>query len=418
MSSLLLQYEKNINPSMARIFRFMGLGTEAVRAEGSYVYDDQGNCYLDFLGNFGVFNLGHRHPRVLEAVRQQLEKLPQTTRYLVDRPTAELAALLAEVTPGDLQYSFFCNSGAEAVEGAIKLARLSTGKKGIISTFNSFHGKTMGALTVSGRELFRKPCEPLLPQVEHIAFGDIDALKKVIANHSDWAALVLEPIQGEGGVQVPPKGYLRQVEDICRNEGILLILDEVQTGLGRSGYFFVCEKEEVVPDILCLAKALGGGVMPIGAIVGRPTVWEPFLENPFIHTSTFGGNPLACAAALATIKVIIEEELVQQSREKGNKALTYLQQVAANHADVIVEVRGQGLLIGIELAHEGMGGYMINRMVEEKIIVGYTLNNSRVIRLEPPLNIAMEDLERALDRIATITKEMTDQREDFMESTQ
>ncbi|KAB2954710.1 aminotransferase class III-fold pyridoxal phosphate-dependent enzyme [Heliorestis acidaminivorans] len=391
----------------------MGLGTEAIHAEGAYVYDNEGNAYLDFLGNFGVFNLGHCHPHVIEAVKKQLEKMPQTTRYLLDGPAGELAELLAQKTPGDLHYSFFCNSGTEAVEGAIKLARLSTGKKGLVSTFNSFHGKTFGALSVSGRELFRQPCTPLLPEVEHIPFGDIRALEQVVAEKKDLAAFIIEPIQGEGGVQLPPEGYLQQVQEICRNEGILLLLDEVQTGMGRTGYLFACERESVVPDILCLAKALGGGVMPIGAVIGRPSVWEAFIENPFIHTSTFGGNPLACTAAIATFEVIEKERLVEKSREKGAKAIAFLQNLSLEYPEVLKEARGQGLLIGLELAQDGMGGYIIKRMVDEKVIVGYTLNNSSVIRLEPPLNIAEEELDKVLCLTEKFIKEIAENLEDF-----
>lgn len=405
MNSVIQAYEQHVNPALARLFRFMGLGSTAVRAEGSYVYDEDGRAFLDFLGNFGVFSLGHRHPRVVEAVRAQLDSLPQTARYLLDRPVAQLAELLAAITPGDLQYSFFCNSGTEAVEAAIKLSRLATGKSGIISTVNSFHGKTLGSLSVSGRDLFREPCKPLVPDILHVYYGDVDAIERVLRDRDDIAAFIVEPIQGEGGIIVPSEGYLAKVQALCRQHEIVLIADEVQTGLGRTGYMFACESENVVPDILCLAKALGGGVMPIGAIVGRPQVWQPLIDNPWIHSSTFGGNPLACVAAAAAIQATLEEDLPRQAKEKGEFLLNQLKNLAKEYPRVIAEARGRGLLIGLEFIREGVGGLVISRMVEQQIIVGYALNNPGVIRLEPPLNVAQEDMEKVLAVLADAVAE-------------
>ncbi|MBC9783146.1 aminotransferase class III-fold pyridoxal phosphate-dependent enzyme [Heliobacterium chlorum] len=397
MKSVVELYEEHINPSVARLYRLMGMASTAIKAEGSYVVDDQGRTFLDFLGNFGTVSLGHRHRRVVDAVISQLGVMGQTSRYLLDEPTARLAQMLAQLTPGDLQYCFFCNSGTEAVEAAIKLARLATGKSGLVGTINGFHGKTLGALSVSGREPFREPFEPLLPRVKHIPYGEVTALVHILEEDRDVAAFILEPLQGEGGVVVPPAGYLSEVREICDDYGVLLILDEVQTGMGRTGKWFACQEEEVVPDILCLAKALGGGIMPIGAILSRPSVWQPMLENPWIHTSTFGGSPLACAAAIAAIEVMMEENLAEQAREKGLRIMQRLQKLAERYPRVIADVRGRGLLIGIEFVKEGVGGVVIGRMVENQIIVGYTLNNPRVVRLEPPLNVADEDIDRVLD---------------------
>ncbi|MTV47452.1 aminotransferase class III-fold pyridoxal phosphate-dependent enzyme [Heliobacillus mobilis] len=397
MKSVVELYEEHINPSIARLYRLMGMASTARKAEGSYVMDDQGRTFLDFLGNFGTVSLGHRHRRVVDAVISQLGVMGQTARYLLDEPTARLAQMLAQLTPGDLQYCFFCNSGTEAVEAAMKVARLSTGKSGLVGTINGFHGKTLGSLSLSGREPFREPFEPLLPRVKHIPYGEVTALVHILEEDRDVAAFILEPLQGEGGVVVPPAGYLSEVREICDDYGVLLILDEVQTGMGRTGKWFACQEEEVVPDILCLAKALGGGIMPIGAILSRPSVWQPMLENPWIHTSTFGGSPLACAAAIAAIEVMMEENLAGQAREKGLRIMQRLQKLAERYPQVIADVRGRGLLIGIEFVKEGVGGVVIGRMVENQIIVGYALNNPRVVRLEPPLNVADEDIDRVLD---------------------
>lgn len=391
-------YEENVNPAMAKLFRFMGLGTVEVRGSGVHIYDAQGREYLDCLGGYGVFNVGHSHPRVISAVKQQLDKMPLSSKVLFSAPQGRLAAKLAEITPGDLQYSFFCNSGAEAVEGSLKLARLATGRAKIIATTNAFHGKTLGALSATGRDVFRQPCEPLMPGFTHVPFGDSAEVDRVCDEQT--AAVIVEPIQGEGGIVLPPEGYLAEVKEICRSRGALLILDEVQTGMGRTGKLFACEHDRVVPDIMALAKALGGGVMPIGAIVARPEVWEVLVTHPFLHTSTFGGNPLACTAALAGIDVLREEKLVEGAAGKGEYFLEQLRQLQRRFPDIIREVRGRGLLIGLELTQEGLGGFVMAEMFDAGILVAYTLNNPKVIRLEPPLTISegqIDQVVRALE---------------------
>jgi len=390
-------YEAHLNPGLARVLRFMGFEGIEVRAEGPFVWDHQGRRYIDCLGGFGTFALGHRHPKVLEAVRAQLERMPLSSRLLFNEPQARLAARLAEVLPGRLQYCFFCNSGAEAVEGALKLARLATGREEFLAAENAFHGKTLGALSVSGREVYRAPFAPLLPRVRHVPFGDASALAEALSERT--AAVILEPIQGEGGVIVPPQGYLKEVERLCRRVGALLILDEVQTGLGRTGRMFAAEHEGVEPDILCLAKALGGGVMPLGCFAATPELWARFTENPLLHSSTFGGNPLACAAGLATLEVLQEERLPEQAAAKGESLLTRLRHLQEAHPGLIREVRGRGLLVGLEFAQEDIGELVIAGLAQRGILAAYTLNNPRVIRLEPPLNIPWEVLEEVLQAL-------------------
>lgn len=387
-------YEEYVNPAMAKLFRFMGLGTVEVRGSGVYIYDAHGREYLDCLGGYGVFNLGHCHPGVISAVKQQLEKMPLSSKVLLNAPQGRLAARLAEITPGDLKYSFFCNSGAEAVEGSLKLARLATGRSQIIATTNGFHGKTLGALSATGRDIFRQPCEPLMPGFTHVPFGDSAAVERVCDENT--AAVIVEPIQGEGGIVTPPEGYLAELKEICRSKGALLILDEVQTGMGRTGKMFACEHDRVVPDIMALAKALGGGVMPIGAIVARAEVWEVLITHPFLHTSTFGGNPLACSAALAAIDALYGEKLIEGSARKGEYFLKQLEELQRRFPDVIREVRGRGLLIGLELTQEGLGGFVMAEMFDAGILVAYTLNNPKVIRLEPPLIISEEQIDRVI----------------------
>lgn len=395
VSETIEKYEKFINPAMAKLFRFMGLSTVEWEANDTIIRDIDGKEYIDCLGGYGVFSLGHRHPKVVEAVKKQLDVMPLSSKVLFSKPMADLAELLAEITPGDLQYSFFGNSGTEAVEGALKLARLHTGRPKIISTVNAFHGKTLGALTATGRDLFREPFQPLLSGFAHVPFGDIDALNAVI--DEDTAAVIIEPIQGEGGIIVPPDSYLPAIRLLCDKYGALLICDEVQTGLARTGKMFASDHYGVVPDIIATAKALGGGVMPIGAFTARPHVWDKYIISPFLHTSTFGGNPLASTAAVAAIGVIKEENLVQRSAENGAYFITGLQKLARKYPDVIKEVRGKGLMIGVELTKEGIGGLLMSELINQGILVAYTLNNPKVIRIEPPLTISRPIIDRVLE---------------------
>jgi putrescine aminotransferase len=386
---------EHINPSLIRLIAFMGYDSIEDHAKGCHVFDNLGNDWLDCLGGYGVFSLGHAHPRVVEAVRSQLERMPLSCRVLLNEPLARLAARLAELAPGDLQYSFICNSGTEAIEGALKIARLRTGKHGIIYTEGAFHGKTLGSLSVTGREAFQRPFRPLIPGARMIPFGDADALEAAVDN--DTACFVVEPIQGEGGIHVPPDDYLPRIQEICRKNGVIFIADEVQTGLGRTGKMFACEHWGVEPDLMTLAKALGGGVMPIGAIIGTPDVWSVFESQPLIHSSTFGGNPLACAAALATLQVIVEEDLPSKALSAGWVLMDGLREVMSNHREIIADVRGKGCLMGVEFTDSDIGGLMISSLAARRILVAFTLNDQSVLRVEPPLAIEAADMERLLD---------------------
>ena len=280
------------------------------------------------------------------------------------------------------------------MEGALKLARAYTGKSGVVAAYGGFHGKTFGSLSASGRELYREPFYPLLSGFTHVPFGDAQALEEAIT--AEIGAVILEPIQGEGGVILPPDDYLAQVRAICDRHGLLLILDEVTCGLGRTGAWFGCDHYGVEPDIMCLAKALGGGVMPIGAFIARPEIFELFDANPYIHSSTFGGNPLACSAAIAAITVIKEEGLVEQAAAKGAAIIAYLQDLQREFPDVIAEVRGKGLLIGVEMAKEGAGGLIISELLNRQVLAIHSLNNAKVIRLLPPAVINAEEIQQVL----------------------
>ncbi|MGI5844073.1 MAG: aspartate aminotransferase family protein [Candidatus Xenobium sp.] len=390
-------YRDYVNPDLARVIRISGLGTLEDQAEGSRVWDHEGVEYLDMAGGYGMFSLGHRHPEVVQAVADQLYKMPMSAKVFLNPVMARLAAALAEIAPGDLQYSFFCNSGTEAVEGALKLARLATGRTNFVATHGAFHGKSTGGLAVSGRPGYREPFQPLMPGVKHVPFGDLKALDQVV--DSDTAGVILEPIQGEGGIHLAPDGYLQGVREICTRKKALMVADEVQTGLGRTGRMFAVQHWEVEPDLLVLAKALGGGVMPIGAILGTPEVWKAFRGRPLIHTSTFGGSPLACAAGLATLQVLRKDRLPERAATEGAWFLDRLRELVARNPDICAEARGLGLMLGLELTEERFGGSIISEMARRRVIAVYTLNQPRVIRFEPPLTVSRQDLELALEAL-------------------
>jgi putrescine aminotransferase len=388
-------YRAYLNPSLARVMKLSGSPVE-VRAEGCVIVDQSGKEYLDFAGGYGVFTLGHRHPRVLAAVRAQLEELALSGKTMFSPPMGRLAKRLAEITPGDLQISFFANGGAEAVEGALKLARAATKRAKFVATHDAYHGKTFGALSVSGSEAFRAPFEPLL-EVEFVPYGDAEALAGALAGA---AAFVVEPVQGEGGVNVPPLGYLSRARELCDAAGALLIADEVQTGLGRCGMAFACERDGVVPDVLVLAKGLSGGVVPISAYVARASVWNAaYAKAPLVHSSTFGGSPLACAAALAALDVLYDEDLIENARVRGEQLLLGAQRIAAEYPGVVGEARGLGLLVGVELTNEGYAGALVPELVKRGVTAGWTLNRQRVIRLEPPLIVSAAQVAQALEAL-------------------
>ena len=386
-------YKRYVNPPLARVMKLSGSPVE-MRARGSTIWDQNDKEYLDFAGGYGVFTLGHSHPRVLAAVRAQMELMSLSGKTMFNVMLGRVARRLAEIAPGDLQISFWCNSGTEAIEGAIKLARAATGRTKIVSTIDAFHGKTMGALSVSGRETFQTPFRPLLEGFAHVPYADANVLDDAL---HDAAAFIVEPVQGEGGVNVPPLGYLAAAREACDRSGALLVADEVQTGLGRCGYRFACDRDGIVPDVMTLAKGLSGGVIPVGALIARTEAWNrAFAHAPLLHTSTFGGNELACAAALAAMEVMEEERLVENARVRGDRLLAGARAIATDFPEVVAEVRGLGLLVGVELTQEGYGGWIIPEMLKAGVTAAWTLNAQRVIRLEPPLIVTEQEVDRAL----------------------
>jgi putrescine aminotransferase len=398
------KYQLYVNPTALGLLRLGGFDVVEWRGQGAIITDVSGKEYIDCLGGYGVFSIGHAHPKVIEATVAQMRRLPLSSKTFLNKPLADLSERLAQITPGALQYSFISNSGAEAVEAALKFARIATGRTKIVAAVGSYHGKTLGALSASGRETYRKPFAPLVPGFVHVPFGDVAALEAAV--DGDTAALILEPIQGENGIRIPPPDYLPAARAACDAHGTLLILDEVQTGLGRTGRMFACEHAGVVPDMLTLAKALGGGVVPIGATVATPAIWEKvFAENPFLHSSTFGGNEMACAAALATLEVIEVENLAGQARQKGERLRNGLQETVQAFPELLVEARGVGLMIGVEFADADIGKLAIGALVKNGVVAAYTLNNATVMRFEPPLIISDEQIDRVIGAFRTAMQE-------------
>ena len=374
--------------------------------EGCLIRDVRGREFIDCLGGFGIFALGHRHPKVIAAIRAQLDRLALHSQWMLNPRSADAARRLAEITPGDLRKTFWCSTGTEAVEGALKLARLYTGKHKFVSTINSFHGKTLGSLSVTGRDVFRQPFLPLL-EATFVPYGDALAIDAAI--DSDTAAVILEPIQGEGGVIVPPDDYLPAVRQICTRRGVLMLLDEVQTGLGRTGEMFGCNHSGVAPDIMSLGKAISGGVIPCAAFHTTDEIFNSFHPNPFYHTSTFGANPMATTAAAATIQTLQEENLISRSKEMGEYFRAGLKQLQELFPNIIRDVRGRGLLIGVEIVDAKVGESLAARMFERNVLVAYTLNKPEVIRIEPPLIITRELIDTALERFEDSLQEVSNQ---------
>jgi putrescine aminotransferase len=377
---------------------------------GATFRDVLGREYIDCLGGFGVFNLGWAHPKVVGAVQAQLEKSPLPTQELLDPLRGMLAHLLAEITPGDIQYSFFVGSGTEAVEGAMKLAKLYTRKSGFIAAVRGFHGKTTGSLALTGKAIFRHPALPLHNNIYHVPYGDADAVEQQlrIAREvgNDIAAVVMEPVQGEAGAIVPPDDFWPRLRQICDEYEVLLIADEVQTGMGRTGKLWGVEHWDVAPDIITSAKALGGGVMPIGAFMSTPKIWSVMNSNPFIHTSTTGGNPLACAAAIAAINVTLEEDMAGQAAEKGEYFIQQLQDIAERYSDIYTGITGKGLLIGQHFVNDDIGYAVASGLFKRGVLISGTLNNSRVIRVEPPLVITRAEIDTILNRLEDTLHEL------------
>jgi putrescine aminotransferase len=377
---------------------------------GALVTDLLDRQFIDCLGGYGIFSAGINHPRIVKAVQDQLGRMALNSQELLEPWRAALARLLAAVTPGDLNCCFFINNGTDAIEGAIKLARLYTKRNTFLSTIGGFHGKSMGSLSLMGKASFREPFRGGLQDVRFAAFGDARALEiefaKAEAVGTPIAAFVVEPVQGEAGAVVPPDDYLPAARELCTRYGALLIADEIQTGMGRTGKLWGVDHWHVEPDIMCLGKSIGGGVMPLSAFISTPAIWEMLIPNPVLHSTTFGGNPIACAAGIAAINVTLEEDLPGQAARKGEFLLRELGLLQLRYPHLLSAVRGKGLLIGLEFPSDAIGYRCAAALFRRGVLVAGTYSKARNIRIEPPLGIPIELLGEMLHRLEDSLKEI------------
>lgn len=369
------------------------MGLEIERAAGIRLYGSRGESYIDLVSGVSVSNVGHAHPDVVEAIKNQAAHYSHLMVYgeFIQAPQVAYAAFLCAQLPPSLQNVYFVNSGSEAIEAALKLAKRVTGRREVVSFRNAYHGSTHGALSVMGDESFKQSFRPLLPDIKQLKFNDIDALCHIT---SRTAAVMVEPVQAEAGVVVPHIGYLEALRARCTETGALLIFDEVQTGFGRIGTLFAFQKYGVIPDILCLAKALGGG-MPLGAIVADPVLMSAWQSNPVLgHITTFGGHPVCCAAGLAALQTILARNLPESVEEKGARFRSQL----ADHP-AIKEIRSAGLLLACELGNEEQAKSFIRIAMEEGIVSDRFLFCASAFRISPPLIITLEEVEEACGQI-------------------
>ena len=365
------------------------MGLEVDRAEGPYIWLTDGRRITDLISGIAVSSLGHRHPKVVQAVKDQVDRHMHVMVYgeFVQVAQARFAARLAGVLPGDLSVAYFTMSGTEANEGALKLAKKATGRRRLVAFENSYHGDTHGSLSVTGRAVYRDPFLPLLPDVTFLPFNDIEALGAI---DNTVAAVITEPIQGEGGINVPSRAWHQALRAKCTETGALLIFDEIQTGFGRTGTLFACEQFGVVPDIMSLAKAMGGG-MPLGAFVSRPDIMGVLRDNPPLsHVTTFGGHPVSCAAADAALQVLVEERLAERAPHIERTVRTAL------HHPKVVEVRGMGAMLGMVLRDFDTTRRVVSACLEEGVLLGWTLHSNTLVRIAPPLSIPDDALSHAL----------------------
>jgi acetylornithine/succinyldiaminopimelate/putrescine aminotransferase len=362
------------------------IGLEIDRAEGLFIYDTNGKAYYDMVSGLAVTNIGHRHPKVLNAIKKQLDTHLHVMPYgeFIQGPQTLLAEKLNEILPDNLTTSYFVNSGAESVEGALKLAKRYTGRQEIIACHKSYHGSTHGALSVSGNPVKQSAFKPLLPNISFIHFNEMDDLSSITKKS---ACVIIETVQGDAGVRIASQAYMKALREKCTETGTLLILDEIQTGFGRTGTFFAFKQYDITPDILCIAKALGGG-MPIGAFVSSKEIMDCLTNNPMLgHITTFGGHPVNCAAAAANIEVIQQEKLIEGVKEKGE-----LMRKLLSHK-VVKEIRQIGLMLAIDLESDEVTQQVVEGCMEKGIITFWFLSCPASFRLAPPLTITTEEIE-------------------------
>ncbi|MEU9795663.1 aspartate aminotransferase family protein [Streptomyces sparsogenes] len=401
---ILSLYRAHLSKGRATLAELFGSHME-VESSGAWLTTSDGERFLN-AGGYGVFIMGARHPLVMEEVERQLRTHPTATRILLEPTVARAAEALVSVMPEGLDRVHFALSGAEAVETGLKLARAG-GRRRIVSMLGGYHGKTLGALSATAKEVYQAPFRPLVPDVRHLPFGDAEALEAELRAHPGEVCVILEPVQGEGGVIIPPPGYLGRVAELVRAYEGFLVLDEVQTGFGRLGEWWGADAEGVVPDVLLTGKALGGGVLPVSAAVATREAFRPFDKDPYVHTATFSGQPLLMAAVQGAVRAVKEERLVSRARDLGAVLLSGISEIAhRNLPGRLVDVRGRGLLIGVELVEAGLAGELLIELFNNGVVANHSMIGSSVVRFTPPATLTDGDVAFFLESFDKATRDL------------
>jgi putrescine aminotransferase len=401
----LADFSRHINPMKVRTLRSAGIDIVEERREGACTWDLAGRRFIDCQTGSGIMNVGRRNPEVVEALKKALDTYDMGVFLLASRQKADLAKKLAEIAPGNLGCCVFGCGGGEAIDTAIKIARGYTMKSGIVYAERAYHGHTGFALSAIGRAAYKEPFEPLMPDFRQVPFGDARAIEAAIT--PETAAVILEPIQGEGGINIPPEEYLPRVRAICDERGVLLILDEIQTGFGRTGKMFAAEHWGVVPDIMAVAKSLGGGVYPISATLFKEEINDFFIPHPFIHLSTFGGSDLGCIVGLAAIDYIQKHDLAGQARRMGERFRAGFDRLLAAYPGLLLEVRQKGLMMGLQYTNESIGPRMTRKLADRGVLAIYTGNDPSICRLMPPLVISAAEVDEVLAALEDSMRELS-----------
>jgi putrescine aminotransferase len=401
----LADFASHINPMKVRTLKSAGIDIVEERREGACTWDITGQRYIDCQTGSGIMNVGRRNPEIVQALKNALDTYDMGVFLLASRQKADLAKRLSQIAPAGLECCVFGSGGGEAIDTAIKIARGFTMKPGIIYAEKAYHGHTGFALSAIGRDAYKQPFEPLMPGFFQVPFGDIRALQAAVT--PETAAVILEPIQGEGGINIPPDDYLPAVRKICDENGMLLILDEIQTGFGRTGRMFACEHWGVVPDIMAVAKSLGGGLYPISATLFTREVSDFFIPHPFIHLSTFGGADLGCIVGLATIDYITAHDLAGNARAMGDRFRAGFDRLLQEYPSLLLEVRQKGLMMGLQYTNESIGPRMTRKLAARGVLAVYTGNDPSVCRLMPPLVITAEEVDEVLAALEGSMRELS-----------
>jgi putrescine aminotransferase len=399
-------YGRVVSSSYPAVLKKVGLNKVAIKAQGATITDSGGKTYIDCVGGYGLFNVGHNNSDIIQALCDQLAEQQLFTKPLVSEIQIRMAECIERIAPGELACSFILNSGSEAIDCAIKLVRLHKGDKTIITAQKAFHGHTFGALTASGIPSFKRAFQPLLPGFVNVPFGDVEALEQAIS--TDTAAVLIEPMQHEAGILLPADGYLQQVRKLCDEHGLIMILDEIKTGFGKTGRMFACEHYDVVPDILVLGKSFGGGLIPIGAVIAKSYLWKRFGLSFSMSASSYAGNVLACRVGLSTIEYIRQGSLLEDCAEKGKLLLRSFRDNVAEYPDILRSADGLGLLIGIRTQSGKIALELAKEMIRQGVLTVQAFGDSSVLMVEPPLVITFQQIRAVADLFAAACEKVSE----------